>query len=173
MVSQIDRNGVPDQSESVSQFDRNMHMESITEAALPHLNAHADPGSMDNDWLVNFFDKGRKISDNEMQYIRARILSGEANAPGSFSRRTINCVAELNQPEAELFTSLCGFVVQLDGRNTCPLVFEDNTDIYKNHGITFSSLQHLESTGLIKNLSPLIAPMLTPMLGAADYRSIA
>ena len=90
-----------------TQYQQNM--ESITAITLPDLNENADPGSMDNDWLVNFFDKGRKISDDEMQRLWARILSGEANAPGSFSKRTVNCIAELNQSDAELFTSLCRF----------------------------------------------------------------
>ena len=138
-----------------TQFQQNM--ETITAVALPDLNEEADPSSMDNDWLVNFFDKGRKISDDEMQGLWARILSGEANRPGTFSKRTVNRVAELNQSEAELFTRLCGFVIvwQTPGPYLQPLIFDDQAEIYNNHGINFSRLYHLESIGLIRNVSPL------------------
>ena len=33
------------------------NMEDVTAKALPLLNENADPNSMDNDWIVNFFDK--------------------------------------------------------------------------------------------------------------------
>ena len=133
-----------------TQYQQNM--ESITAAALPNLNENADPGSMENDWLVNFFDKGRKISDDEMQGLWARILSGEANVPGSFSKRTVNCVAELNQSDAELFTSLCGFMFVWQNSDQQPrtLIFDHNAEIYNNNGVNFGTLHHLESIGLIR-----------------------
>ena len=41
------------------QYQKNM--EEITVKALPLLNGNADPTSMDNDWIVNFFDKSRIV----------------------------------------------------------------------------------------------------------------
>ena len=32
---------------------------------------------MDNDWTVNFFDKSRIVSDDEMQNLWSRVLAGE------------------------------------------------------------------------------------------------
>ena len=58
-----------------------MNMEGITAKALPLLNENAGPDSMDNDWIVNFFDKSRIVSDDEMQNLWSRVLAGEANAP--------------------------------------------------------------------------------------------
>ena len=46
---------------------RQKNMEDITDEALPHLNDSARPDSVDDDWIVNFFDKCRIVSDNEMQ----------------------------------------------------------------------------------------------------------
>lgn len=46
---------------------RQKNMEDITAKALPQLNEGAKPDSMDNDWIANFFDKCRIMSDNEMQ----------------------------------------------------------------------------------------------------------
>ena len=129
------------------------NMEAIATAALPNVREEARPDSIENDWIVNFFDKCRKISDDEMQGLWARILSGEANVPGSFSKRTVNCVAELDKSDAELFTRLCGFtfVWQTTKATRQPLIFDHEAEIYSNHGINFESLYHLESIGLIRN----------------------
>ena len=123
-------------------------MEDITAKALPQLNEKAKPDSIEDDWIVNFFDKSRIVSDNEMQELWSRVLAGEANAPGTYSKRTVNFLSNLDKTEAELFTKLCGFVWVISGLT--PLVFDDTAEIYNRHGINFVSLTNLDSIGLIK-----------------------
>ena len=125
-------------------------MEDITAKALPQLNDNAKPNSIEDDWIANFFDKSRIISGEEMQSLWARVLAGEANAPGAFSKRTVNSMADLDKQEAILFTQLCGFVWKLPGR-VIPLMFGDSAKIYNRAGINFESLVHLESIGLIQH----------------------
>jgi hypothetical protein len=36
-------------------------------------------------------------------------LAGEANRPGSFSKRTLSTVSDLDKRDAEVFTTLCRF----------------------------------------------------------------
>ena len=127
---------------------RQKNMEDITAKALPQLNAKAKPDSMETDWVVNFFDKSRIVSDNEMQGLWARVLAGEANAPGTYSRRTVNFLSDLDKAEAELFTKLCGFGWMIG--NLVPLVFDVEADIYNGRGINFNALIHLESIGLVQ-----------------------
>ena len=79
-ISDLHRRAVHRFIEEEAQRQKNM--EDITAKALPELNAEATPDSIENDWLVNFFDKSRIVSDNEMQVLWARVLAGEANAPG-------------------------------------------------------------------------------------------
>ena len=57
------------------------NMESIIRLALPEVNEQAKPEQIENDWVINFFDKCRLISDEEMQVLWARILASEANSP--------------------------------------------------------------------------------------------
>ena len=85
------------------------NMEDVTAQAEPHLNEDANPDGMDNDWIANFFDKVRIVSDNEMQSLWARVLAGEANVPGTYSKRTVNLLSDFDKSDAELFTKLCGF----------------------------------------------------------------
>ena len=129
------------------EMTKQVNMEGIIEKALPGLGDNANPEAMENDWIMNFFDKCRMVSDDDMQQIWARILAGEANNPGSFSRRTVNLVADLDKRDAELFRNLCGFA-WTTGEAT-PLVFDVEGDIYNRSGITFDSLGQLESIGLI------------------------
>ena len=128
---------------------RQKNMEGITAKALPQLDENAKPESIEDDWIVNFFDKSRIVSDNEMQDLWSRVLAGEATAPGTYSKRTVNFLSDLEKTEAELFTKLCGFIWEIGDRVT-PLVFDHTAKIYTRTGIDFESLAHLESIGLIQ-----------------------
>ena len=124
------------------------NMEGITAKAIPHLNEEAKPDAMEDDWVANFFDKCRTVSDSDMQSLWARVLASEANAPSTYSKRTVNFIAELDKSEAERFTKLCGFGWQID--DFIPLVFDEKAEIYNRHGINLDTLSHLESIGLIQ-----------------------
>lgn len=129
------------------------NIEDITNKALPDLNENADAEKMEDDWVTNFFDKSRIISDTEMQDLWARVLAGEANTPGTYSKRTVNFLGDLDKTDADLFAKLCGFGWVIG--NVVPLVFDIQAEIYNKNGINFNTLIHLESIGLIQfnNLS--------------------
>src|SRR5882762_299969 len=73
------------------------NMESITAQALPQLESRAKPQNLGDDWIAHFFDKCRLISDEEMQKLWAKVLAGEANHAGKYSKRTINHLASLDK----------------------------------------------------------------------------
>lgn len=124
------------------------NMEDITAKAIPHLNEDAKPDAMEDDWIANFFDKCRIISDGEMQSLWARVLAGEANAPDTYSKRTVNFISELDKSDAELFTKFCGFVWLIE--NFTSLVFNLEAEIYNKHGVNSSTLGYLEDIGLVQ-----------------------
>lgn len=127
---------------------RQENMEQITTKAIPKLEDNSDPSKMDDDWITNFFDKSRIISDDEMQNLWASILASESNSPGSYSKRTVNFLGDLDKNDAKLFLSLCRFGWYF-GEFT-PLIFDSQDSIYNNAGINFSTLTHLDSIGLIQ-----------------------
>ncbi len=124
------------------------NMEDITAKAAPHLNEDANPDAMDDDWVANLFDKCRIVSDDEMQSLWARVLAGEANTPGTYSKRTVNLLSDFDKNDADLFTRLCGFGWVI--RDVIPLVFDTQADIYNRNGINFNILNHLDTIGLIQ-----------------------
>ena len=130
------------------------NMDSVTSKALPHVTENAKPDSMKRDWITNFFNKCRMVSEDEVQELWARILAGEANAPGSFSRRTVNAIEDLDKTEADLFTNLCGFLCILhyspNSTLSVPVVFNRNDEIYTQNGINLGTLIQLDSIGFIK-----------------------
>jgi Protein of unknown function (DUF2806) len=127
---------------------RQLNIEDITQKALPLLDEKSSPENVEDDWITNFFEKSRIISDEDMQRLWSRVLAGEANKPGAFSKRTVNLLADLDKRDAELFTRLCGFAWVLG--SIVPLVFDVQAELYDRNGITFDSLSHLDTLGLIQ-----------------------
>jgi hypothetical protein len=125
------------------------NIESVTQKALPLLEENSRPQDVEGDWITNFFDKSRIISDEDMQKLWAKLLAGEANCPGTISKRTVNLLADLDKRDAELFTRLCDFAWVIEN-NIVPLVFDINLDLYNRVGLYFSTLSHLETLGLIQ-----------------------
>lgn len=145
-ITELHRRAIHRFVEEESQKQQNI--EAITCKALPHLNEATDASKIDDDWVVNFFDKSRIVSDSDMQERWARILAGEANAPGSFSKRTVNLLGDLDKADATLFSALCRFVWDLGFE--APLVFKVTDAIYTSEGLSFYDLTHLDSLGLVR-----------------------
>lgn len=127
---------------------RQKNIEDITSKAIPQLKKGAKPEEVEDDWVTNFFDKSRIVSDTQMQDLWSRVLAGESNVPGSYSKRTVNFLSDLDKVDADLFSKLCGF--GWDFGNVVPLIFDIHAEIYRRNGITFNALIHLESIGLIQ-----------------------
>lgn len=126
------------------------HMESITGKSFPQLNEDANPHAIDNDWIAKFFDKARLVSDDKMQYMWAKILAGEANNPGSCSVRTLNALESIDKKEADIFTKLCHFIVEVEVKNEnyfdfVPMILRHDDEIYAQHGININILNHIQN----------------------------
>ena len=137
---------------AVEQVVQQMNIETIITKALDHLEERAVPHEMDNDWVLNFFDKCKYASDEQMQEVWAKLIAGEANNPGTFSRKTVNVVGDLDSNAANLFSTYCRFVFGV-GNQGVPLIVLDQSQglpaIYQDQGIDFNTLKLLAETGLI------------------------
>lgn len=125
------------------------HMEAIANKAQLLLQDKADPAGIDPDWTRSFFDKARLVGDTDMQNIWARILAGEANNPGAFSRRTLSIVSDLTKTDAEIFVKVCSLSVQF---HDCPRpIFPEAATAPANKICSFEEREHLASLGLINH----------------------
>ena len=126
---------------------KQINIEQITSKALPLLEHNSKPEAIEDDWITDFFDKCRLVSDQEMQSLWSKVLSGEANKPGSYSKRTVNFISCLDKSEAVLFSKLCGYGCQMG--QVIPIIYDVQHEIYNKNGINFMTLSNLESIGLI------------------------
>ena len=123
----------------------------IVQQATPQMNEHARPDLISGDWGANFRDKSRTCSDPDMATLWAQLLAGEANNPGSYSRKTVNILGNMEPRDAELFNNLCRFQIMVNGVEVkrIPLVLREMSNIYERHGVTRSSLLALHDLQLI------------------------
>ena len=132
---------------------RQHNMESIITKALPGVSDSAQPKNVEDDWIANFFDKCRLISDEDMQRLWAKILAGEANSPGKFSKRTVGLLASMDNSDAIMFSKLCRFVCSIPEHGLNPIIYGYKHPLYERNGIDFPLLSHLENIGLIRLMS--------------------
>jgi len=144
------------------------NMEAITAKALPQIGENAKTENVEDDWITNFFDKCRLISDQDMQVLWAKVLAGEANSPGLYSKRTVDFLGSLDKSDAGHFSALCGFCWMLNGLT--PLIYDPQGYIYNAHNINFNTLTHLDDIGLV-SFQPIASFRLEklPQLFLAHY----
>ena len=154
---------------AVEQIIEQANLESIILKTLPRLEDDAKPQDMDRDWVKNHFEKCRHISDDEMQEWWAKILAGEANAPGSYSKRAVNILGDLERPEAEAFSSLCASVWCLSG-TPVPLIYDPENPIYMDAGVSHVACTYLAELGLLNYTPPILSHVTVEEDGTATYR---
>ena len=125
---------------------RQENIESITNMAFSLVTSEASPDRMENDWLSYFYDGACIISDRNMQRTWAKVLAGEANSPGSFSRRVITALLSIDETDLEMLTNARRACIEFD--KIVLFVYELNGKIYHDNGISFSTLLHLDEIGL-------------------------
>ena len=111
-ISDLERRAI--QRFASEEANKQSNIESITQKALPRLKPDAETEKVERDWIVDFFDKCRLISDEEMQHLWAEVLAGEGNSPGQFSKRTVSVLASLDKKDAMAFGTLCRFTGTLE-----------------------------------------------------------
>ena len=131
------------------------NLANILSTALPMLDEIADSALISDDWIANWRDKARLVSDEEMALLWAQLLAGEVNSHGTYSPKAVNMLADMDRSDAQLFHDLCRFQVmryefEFGPRDNLPLVINPSDEIYTNNGVTDEGLLALEDIGLIK-----------------------
>ena len=132
----------------VEETNKQSNIEAIIDKSIPELASDSRPNAVNNDWIVNFFDKCKLISDEEMQTLWAKVLAGEANSPGKYSKRTINFLSNMDKADAEMFCLICKYVWDLGGDLT-PIIYNLVDKIYDKEGMNYDVIKHLQDIGLI------------------------
>lgn len=127
---------------------KQINIDNILQKSFDEIKESATPEKMDDDWITNFFDKCKLVSDEQMQLLWSKVLAGEANHVGSYSKRTINLLTTLEKKDIEIFQALCS-TKWLIKNHEVVLIYSDTDPIYRQNGINFDNLINLQELGLI------------------------
>ena len=83
------------------------------------------------DWAIHFREVAENVSEPHMRSLWAKILGGQAERPGSFSKNTVDVVSKLSQKDAQMFNDFCQFVWANNEERAAPLVYGWHDDIYQ------------------------------------------
>lgn len=106
--------------------------------------------NIDEDWKNHFFDKGKKIYSEDIQFIFGKILAGEIKQPGTYSKRLLGLLSNLSQKEALIFNKIAKYTLK---NNNNLFIISDN-ELLKSFDIKLDEIILLEEAGLI-NSNPL------------------
>lgn len=137
---------------AVRRHNRNVNFNGIVKLATSEISDEANPGDIDPEWAENFRDHAEKVSTKEVQQVWAKMLAGEINKPGSFSKRTMSILADMSAYECEAFAKLCSFSIASPNSNMPPLVvLYEKKDVpdFNDGAFTYDERSSLEALGLI------------------------
>ncbi|MGV1987386.1 DUF2806 domain-containing protein [Agrobacterium sp. 22-221-1] len=124
------------------------NIEAVTAKAIPHLKGDSKPHDLDEDFLRFLFERAKFVSNADMQQLWGRILASEANSSGTFSRRTMDIVAQMSRDDASLFLRFCQNVWWIG--SAMPMISEEwPLESQGGHVLSFQELAHLDDMGLI------------------------
>ncbi len=148
-INELERRALERMVREEGRYQHNM--EAITSKAVLKLKESARPEEIDDDWLVDFFEKSRTVGDETMQDLWAKLLSEEANSPNTFSRQVVSIVSTLGKAQAQMFETLCNY--SWTWTSTTPLypfIFDLSDEIYRFRFMTLNDISELESLGLVR-----------------------
>ena len=127
---------------------------SVVESAAHELGEREVPDyEPDHDWTARFFDCIQDVSNEHLQKLWAKVLSGEVESPGRTSLRTLDAMKNMTQRDAEIFEEVAGYVIGGD------FIFFDSFVLPPEHygsSLKYSDLLHLQDCGLA-NVGPMLA----------------
>lgn len=130
----------------------------VMNIAIDNMDAKASIDNLDEDWLLDFFEKVSLISNNGMQLVWGKLLADASSDKNLCSKTLLNSLFLMGKEEILAFRNLTRLCVSEvgQGHNTEKirsypiLFFRNNPDNYEACGITRRRLIKLQSLGLIE-----------------------
>ena len=104
---------------------------------------------VDEDWMSEFFEYCKNMSNENMKVLWARILAEEVSKPGSLSKRAIDFCRTISTKEAETFTKFCHLVWKRKDSMFYVYCSSGDVDRIEEFDITYEEILMLDSIGLI------------------------
>lgn len=139
----------------LKRFQKEMEVLGI---AINCLDEKADVKNLDEEWLLDFFDKASKISEEKIDVIWGKLLSYAASDKSICSKLLLNALFLMGTEETADFLTICQHTLsemytEISEKEVSayPIIFySKHTDTYNQHGISSMRLHKLEMLGLIE-----------------------
>lgn len=142
------------------------NIEAVVAGAFENLAADTtteavDVGEVRTEWLEEFGQVAGSVSEEWVKRTFARILAGEIKKPGTFSRRTVHAVRNMNQQTAESFRQAASIAIYAEIMTTdgpfevtrpriSALSGELGNNALSEHGLSYDKLCELIEEGLLQ-----------------------
>lgn len=140
------------------EITKQQNIEAVVDRAYDELSgeesAYSEPVSQD--WMSRFFNSVEDISNEKMQEIWGHILAGEIRSPNTYTYRTLECLRNITQQEAEVFLRVTALAL----RSSVTYFIMTDNDLLNKYNVYFSDVLKLEECGLMnaQTLSLTLAP---------------
>lgn len=112
-------------------------------------------GSFTSGFVGQVMDSIRNLDDDCMQDYWARLIKGEHDNPGAFSKRAMSILADMSRDDAIAFENISTFLVSTKMGENHPLglvlVPDEKKGTYNNGLISFETLSNLQALGLFSD----------------------
>jgi hypothetical protein len=86
---------------------RQHNIESIVQQSIEEMTGKTNQEKLNPDWVAHFITNAQDTSDATVQHLWARILAGETEHPGRFSKRLLEFVKLISTDEAKVISAYC------------------------------------------------------------------
>ena len=140
------------------EITKQQNIEAVVDRAYDELSGEESANSepVSQDWMSRFFNSVEDISNEKMQEIWGHILAGEIRSPNTYTYRTLECLRNITQQEAEVFLRVTALALRSSG---IYFIMTDK-DLLNKYNVYFSDVLKLEECGLMtaQTLSFTLAP---------------
>ena len=142
-------------SKNLKAFMRELNILGI---AIDNMDDDANVDNLDEDWLLDFFDKAAKLGNEYSQQLWAKMLSYAASNKEICSKSLLHSLFLMGREDILCFSSICKYTLVKMNANkdsdkiaAYPMIyFKRDAKSYNNHGITSFRLNNLQRLGLIE-----------------------
>lgn len=166
-------------SDAAKRHQCRFNYEKCVSYAVPLVEDPEAAKSVDPEWEASHREHAEKAYDEETQKLWGRILAGELNEPGSFSKHSMSVLADMSKTDAELFEvfcSLCAGGIDALGieQPTIPCIFLDEAGTTYNEGsLSYEAVSILAAHGLVQTKSNTVFDQSSGIIlciGGESYR---
>lgn len=146
----------------------------ILGVAVENMDSQSQVKSVNEDWVLYFFDQAKNISSEEIQYIWGKIFALYLGGEISSNKKIINILSLLGQDDIDCFCTLCAMSfdnLSKPGGQYPFIYIVEYPSYYNNYGIRRYNLKQLDNLGLIeydKNEN-FVLPLAVPKLKYGKY----